>query len=148
MLLECKIKKLKPNAQIPTWAYQSAAGADLYACLNAPVVEIPPHTTVSIPLGFSTEFAPGYAALLYARSGMAIKRDISPANKVGVVDADYRGEWLFPARNDGNEPQFIQDGERIGQVIFHEVEHPTFVEVDDLSDTERGVGGFGSSGTK
>ena len=148
MLLKCKIKKLKPNAQIPTYAYQAAAGADLYACLDFPMLEIPPHTCVPVPLGFATEFTPGYAALMYARSGMAVKRGIAPANKVGVIDADYRGEWIFPAYNATNETQIIEDGERIGQVLFHEIEHPEFVEVEDLDDTHRGAGGFGSSGTK
>lgn len=148
MLLECKIKKVKPNAKIPTWAYQSAAGADLYACLDHAVLEIPPHTTVPVPLGIATQFTPGYAALMYARSGMAIKRGVAPANKVGVIDADYRGEWIFPAHNNSDVPQFIEDGERIGQVLFHEIEHPEFVETDELDDTERGAGKFGSSGTK
>lgn len=148
MLLECKIKKLKQNTQIPTWAYEHAAGADLYACLDVDTLEIPPHVTVGIPLGFSTEFNKDYVALLYARSGIAIKRHMAPANKVGVIDSDYRGEWIFPLHNHSNEPQVIQNGERIGQVIFHKIEHPIFVEVNDLDDTERGNGGFGSSGSK
>lgn len=147
-LKQIKFKLLHEGAKLPTWAYDAAAGADVYACIDAPIT-ILPHQTVSIPLGFSTEFEPGYAALLYARGGTATKRGIAPANKVGVVDADYRGEWQFPAHNHSPLPQLVEPGERIGQVIFHKVEHPEFVIADeDLSETSRGEGRYNSSGTK
>lgn len=103
-----------------------------------------------VGLGIKTEFAKGHVALLYARSGLANKKHLAPANKVGVVDADYRGEWMIALHNHSNEPQVIEDGERIAQVVFQEVDTPQFVEVseEELTATERGEGGFGSTGTK
>ena len=148
MLLKVKVQKARPNAKLPTWGSTNAAGADLYACTEDLVVEIAPHETVMIPLGIKTEFTPGYAAMLYARSGLASKKSLAPANKVGVVDADYRGEWMIALHNHSNKTQIIENGERIAQVVFHEVEHPEFEETDSLSDTDRGEGGFGSTGTK
>ena len=148
MLLEVKIQKAKPNAKLPTWGSVNAAGADLYACTDDLVIEIPPHETVMIPLGIKSEFTPGYAAMLYARSGLASKKHLAPANKVGVIDADYRGEWMVALHNHSNQTQIIEKGERIAQVVFHEVEHPEFIEVESLSETDRGEGGFGSTGTK
>ena len=148
MLLEVKIQKAKPNAKLPTWGSVNAAGADLYACTDDLVIEIPSHETVMIPLGIKSEFTPGYAAMLYARSGLASKKHLAPANKVGVIDADYRGEWMVALHNHSNQTQIIENGERIAQVVFHEVEHPEFIEVESLSETDRGEGGFGSTGTK
>lgn len=152
MLLNVKVTKIRPNAQIPTWGSLNAAGADLYACTGEDLannnIEIKPQETVLIPLGIKTEFTPGYSALIYARSGLASKKGLAPANKVGVIDADYRGEWMVALHNHSNETQYIEDGERIAQVVFHEIEHPVFEEVDELSETERGTGGFGSTGTK
>lgn len=151
MLLKVKVSTIRPNAKIPTWGSANAAGADLYACLTEdqmPIVVIKPGETVKIPLGIKTEFTPGYAAMLYARSGLALNKGLAPANKVGVVDADYRGEWAIALHNHSNETQSIEDGERIAQVVFHEIEHPIFEESDELSETERGEGGFGSTGTK
>lgn len=148
MLLEVKIQKAKPNAKLPAWGSVNAAGADLYACTDDLVIEIPPHETVMIPLGIKSEFTPGYAAMLYARSGLASKKHLAPANKVGVIDADYRGEWMVALHNHSNQTQIIENGERIAQVVFHEVEHPEFIEVESLSETDRGEGGFGSTGTK
>jgi len=151
MLLEVKVKRLRPSAKIPSFGSTEAAGADLYACLqdiDCPAVEIGPHQTIKIPLGISTEFSPGYTAFLYARSGTAYKKSLAPANKVGVVDSDYRGEWILAMHNHSEEAVFIEDGERIGQVVFKEIERPAFTEVDDLSDTIRGEGGFGSTGIK
>ena len=146
MLLEVKIQKAKPNAKLPTWGSVNAAGADLYACTDDLIIEIPPHETVMIPLGIKSEFTPGYAAMLYARSGLASKKHLAPANKVGVIDADYRGEWMVALHNHSNQTQIIENGERIAQVVFHEVEHPEFIEVESLSETDRGEGGFGSTG--
>jgi dUTP pyrophosphatase len=149
MLLQVKVVKTKPNAKIPTWGSVNAAGADLYACLEQTVpLEIQPHTTAMIPLGIKTEFTPGYAAMIYARSGLASKKGLAPANKVGVIDADYRGEWMVALHNHSNTVQYIEDGERIAQAVFHEVEHPEFIESEELSETERGENGFGSTGTK
>jgi len=151
MLLQVKVTKTKPNSQLPTWGSMNAAGADLYACLSdeqMPMITINPGQTVMVSVGIKTEFTPGFAALIHARSGLATKKGLAPANKVGVIDADYRGEWFVALHNHSNLPQVIEDGERIAQVLFQEVEHPEFVEVEELSETERGEGGFGSTGTK
>lgn len=148
MLLQVKVTKTKPNSLLPTWGSIHAAGADLYACLDdLTPVEIKPGETKMISVGIKTEFAPGYVALIYARSGLATKHGIAPANKVGVIDADYRGEWFVALHNHSNTSYMLQDGERIAQVLFQEVEHPEFIESDELSETERGEGGFGSTGT-
>lgn len=149
MLFQVKIKKLSPTATIPTWGSKYAAGADLYADnQNSPFpIKIRPLETVIIPLGFSTEFDPSHAAFIYARSGLASKKGLAPANKVGVIDADYRGEWKVALHNHSDETQYIEHGERIAQVVFKEVEHPEFVDVEELTETERGAGGFGSTGT-
>lgn len=151
MLLTVKTVKTKPNAKIPTWGSVNAAGADLYACLTdeqMPCIEIKPHETKMISVGIKTEFTPGYVALIHARSGLSTKKGLAPANKVGVIDADYRGEWFVALHNHSNSTQIIEDGERIAQVLFQEIEHPTFEETETLSETERGEGGFGSTGTK
>ena len=151
MLLTVKMTKAKPNAKLPTWESVNSAGADLYACLSdeqMPVVQINPGETVMISVGIKTEFAPGHVALIHARSGLASKKGLAPANKVGVIDADYRGEWFVALHNHSNDIQIVEDGDRIAQVLFQEIEHPTFEEVEELSETERGEGGFGSTGTK
>lgn len=151
MLLQVKVTTTKPNSKCPTWGSTYAAGADLYACLSdeqMPMVQIHPGETVIISVGIKTEFTPGFAALIHARSGLAAKKGLAPANKVGVIDADYRGEWFVALHNHSNHIQIIEDGERIAQVLFQEVEHPEFVMSDELSETKRGEGGFGSTGTK
>lgn len=151
MLLQVKVTKTKPNAQIPTWGSTYAAGADLYACLSdeqMPFIEIHPGGTVMVSVGIKTEFTPGYVALIHARSGLATKNGIAPANKVGVIDADYRGEWFVALHNHSRKSYILEDGTRIAQVLFQEVEHPEFVEAEELSETERGEGGFGSTGAK
>ena len=151
MLLQVKTTKTKPNAQLPTWGSVNAAGADLYACLSdgqMPMIQIHPGETVMISVGIKTEFTPGYVALIHARSGLATKKGLAPANKVGVIDADYRGEWFVALHNHSNHIQVIEDGERIAQVLFQEIEHPEFIETDELSETDRGEGGFGSTGAK
>jgi dUTP pyrophosphatase len=149
MLLTVKVSKTKPNSKLPTWGSVNAAGADLYACLDelTPLV-IHPGETKMVSVGIKTEFTPGYVALIHARSGLATKYGIAPANKVGVIDADYRGEWFVALHNHSNSSYSLEDGERIAQVLFQEIEHPEFVETDELSETERGEGGFGSTGTK
>lgn len=139
------VKKLKPNAVIPTYGSAEAAGADLYACLEESVT-IVPGQTVFIPTGIAMEIPKGYAGLAYARSGLACKRDLAPANKVGVIDSDYRGEFMIALHNHGTKIRTVEHGERIAQLVITPVYTPGFVEVDDLSDTARGTGGFGSTG--
>lgn len=141
------VKKLKPEAVLPTYGSEFAAGADLYACIENDILVFPGET-VMIGTGLAMEIPEGYAGLIYARSGLASKKGLAPANKVGVVDADYRGEWMIALHNHSHSSQFIEDGERIAQVVFHEVEHPEFIESDELSETDRGEGGFGSTGVK
>ena len=140
-----KVKKLKENAILPTYGSAEAAGADLYACLEADVT-IGPGQTVFIPTGLAMELPKGCAGLLYARSGLACKRGLAPANKVGVIDSDYRGEFIVALHNHGLEPQTVANGERIAQLIITPVLTPAYEETADLSTTDRGVGGFGSTG--
>ena len=140
------IKKLREGAILPSYATAQSAGADLYACLEAPVT-VRPHETEMIPLGFSTALPAGWVGLIFARSGLASKRDLAPANKVGVVDADYRGEWFIPLHNHGAVPQTVCPGERIAQLVIVPCMTAAFFEVAELDETERGAGGFGSTGT-
>ncbi|MGM9552103.1 MAG: dUTP diphosphatase [Clostridia bacterium] len=139
------IKKLNPNAIIPTYGSEYAAGCDLYACLSEPVT-ILPHETVLIKTGIALEVPVGYAGLIYARSGLASKRNLAPANKVGVVDSDYRGEVMVALHNHGTTVQTVEHGERIAQMVIAPFLTANFVEVNELSDTVRGEGGFGSTG--
>ena len=140
-----RVKKLKETAVLPTYGSLEAAGADLYACLDAPIT-VDPGESAFIPTGLAMEIPKGYAGLIYARSGLACKRGLAPANKVGVVDSDYRGEFMIVLHNHGTIAQTIQHGERIAQLVITPVYTPGFVEVDDLTDTERAAGGFGSTG--
>ncbi len=142
-----KIVKLQQNAKIPTYGSTDAAGADLYACLEKPV-SILPGQTVLIPTGLSMEIEQGFAGFIYARSGLATKRGLAPANKVGVIDCDYRGQVMVSLHNHSDAPQYVEPGERVAQMVFAPVYQAAFCEVDALSDTERGTGGFGSTGTK
>lgn len=140
-----RVKKIKKDAILPTYGSAEAAGADLYACLETPVT-IQPGESVFIPTGLAMELPRGYAGLIYARSGLACKRGLAPANKVGVVDSDYRGEFMIVLHNHGAVAQTIEHGERIAQLVITPVFTPGFAEVDELSDTERSGGGFGSTG--
>lgn len=140
-----RVKKLKPNAVLPTYGSAEAAGADLYACLESSVV-IQPGESAFIPTGLSMELPKGYAGLIYARSGLACKRGLAPANKVGVVDSDYRGEFIVVLYNHSSVSQEISHGERIAQLVITPVFTPGFTEVAELTDTERSAGGFGSTG--
>lgn len=140
-----RVKLLRENAILPTYGSEQAAGADLYACLEAPVV-IHPGETAFIPTGISLEVPVGCAGLIYARSGMACKRDLAPANKVGVVDSDYRGEIIVALHNHGNAAQTVESGERVAQFVITPVLTPAYVVADSLSDTARNQGGFGSTG--
>ena len=139
------VKKLSPKAFLPTYGSSGAAGADLYACLDE-TVTILPGETVFIPTGIAMEVPQGCAGLVYARSSLGAKRGLAPANKVGVVDSDYRGEFFVALHNHGKEAQEICHGERIAQLLITPVFTPGFVEVTELTDTQRGSGGFGSTG--
>ena len=137
-------------AHEPTFGSKYAAGADLYACIDpSTVLEIAPGQTAKISAGIKTEIPEGYVGFVFARSGLATKRDLAPANKVGVIDSDYRGEWFVALHNHGNDIQTVANGERIAQVIFMPVPKVYFkkVTLEELTDTERGEGGFGSTGT-
>ena len=139
------VKKLKENAILPTYGSVEAAGADLYACIDD-VVTIPAGQTVMIPMGIALELPRGYAGLIYARSSMGAKRGLAPANKVGVIDSDYRGEIMVPLHNHGCVDQQVAPGERVAQMLITPVLTPAFEEVAELSDTDRGMKGFGSTG--
>ena len=140
-----RVKLLKPGAKLPTYGSQEAAGADLYACLEEPLT-IAPGTSAFISTGIALEVPKGCAGLVYARSGMACKRGLAPANKVGVVDSDYRGEITVVLYNHGSESQTVENGERIAQFVITPVLTPVYEEAESLTDTQRDCGGFGSTG--
>lgn len=139
------VKILREGAILPTYGSVEAAGADLYACLDAPVT-IAPGQTSFIPTGIAMAVPQGCAGLIYARSGLACKRGLAPANKVGVIDSDYRGEIMVALYNHGTESRTIETGERIAQMVITPVLTPVYEAVQILSDTERASGGFGSTG--
>ena len=139
------VKKLKEKAILPTYGSAQAAGADLYACLDADLT-IAPGETAFVPTGLAMELPLGYVGLIYARSGLACKRDLAPANKVGVIDSDYRGEFIVALHNHGKNPQTISHGERVAQLVITPVLNVSFMEAEELSDTQRAAGGFGSTG--
>ena len=145
-----KFKKLKENAVLPTRGTSLAAGVDLYALLpdGAEYVEIPPHGKYPVPTGLAVEIPEGYAGLVYARSGIAAKRQLAPANCVGVIDADYRGEIITYMQNNSTQPQRIENGERISQLVITPCLDIEVEETDTLSETARGTAGFGSTGTR
>lgn len=140
-----KIKKLNDKAIIPTSGSEYAAGYDLYACTNTPIV-IAPHETVMIGTGLAIETPNGYASLIFARSGLASKQGLAPANKIGLVDSDFRGEVKVALHNHSNIPQMINPMERIAQLVIMPYLPVEFEETDELSETKRGSGGFGSTG--
>ena len=141
------VKKLNENAVMPTYGSLFAAGADLYALLDSETV-IEPQQTLLVHTGLSLEIPEGYAGLIYARSGLASKRGLAPANKVGVVDADYRGEIMVALHNHSAQPQTIAPFERIAQLVIAPFLKAEFTLVEELDTTERGEGGFGSTGRK
>lgn len=145
--LNVNIKKLNEKATIPTYGSKNAAGADLYSCLDAPVT-IEPGDTFLVPTGLAMELPEGYAGLIYARSGLASKKGLAPANKVGVVDSDYRGQVMVALHNHSKISATIDHGERIAQLVITPYIMSIWNEVNELEDTERGEGGFGSTGTK
>jgi dUTP pyrophosphatase len=158
-MLNVKIKRLSNTAFIPTYGSAKAACMDLYAnigyckvmTVNGLVqkpdyVEIPPHATVKIGTGFAFQPPEGYCGLIFARSGLATKQGLAPANKVGVCDEDYTGEYIVALHNDTDSEQYVYHGDRIAQLMFVPYERASLVVVDTLDETERGSGGFGSTG--
>ncbi len=143
--LDIKIKKLDEKAIIPTYGSEFSAGADLYALSDEPIV-IEPGKTVMVHTGISFEIPEGYGGFVFARSGLASKKGLAPANKVGVVDSDYRGEVMVALHNSLTETAVINGTERIAQIVFMPYAAANFIECDKLSETVRGGGGFGSSG--
>lgn len=143
--MKVAIKKLNKNAKLPAYGSEYAAGADLYACLDMPAVIAPGRTKV-IPTGIALELPVGYAGLIYARSGLATKQGLAPANKVGVVDCDYRGEVMVALYNHSGEARTVNSGDRIAQLVITPYITAVFEEKKELSPTARGAGGFGSTG--
>ena len=140
-----KIKKIKPNAAIPTYGSMYAAGADLYACIDS-AVSVQPGETHMIPTGLAMELPAGWFAAVFARSGLAMRQGLRPANCVGVCDADYRGEYIVPLYNDSAEVRVISGGDRIAQMVLLPCRTLEFEFTDALGDTPRGESGFGSTG--
>ena len=141
------VKKLDERAVLPTYGSEYAAGADLYALCDEELVFAPGETKF-VRTGLAMEIPEGYAGLIYARSGLACKRGLAPANKVGVVDSDYRGEVMVALHNHSNVAQSVEPMERIAQLVVAPFLHAEFVECEELSQTVRGEGGFGSTGRK
>ncbi len=142
-----KIQKLSPDAKLPVYGSQAAAGADLHAHLDSPLV-IAPGQTALVGTGLAMEIPQGFAGLIFARSGLAVKSGLAPANKVGVVDADYRGEVKVALLNHSDIPRTVLPGDRIAQLVITPFLKALFEEKDSLSQTLRGEGGFGSTGSK
>lgn len=143
--MKIPVKKLRENAVLPMRASAGAAGADLYACLEEEAVLLPGQTTL-IPTGLSLEIPEGYVGLVFARSSVASKRGLAPANKVGVIDSDYRGELMVALFNHSSAPQTVLPNERIAQLVVVPFLAAEYAQVQTLSDTVRGSGGFGSTG--
>ena len=143
--MKVRIKKLDERATVPTYGTEYSAGADLYN-LAGETVTVPAHSTHLIHTGISAEIPEGYCGLIFARSGLASKRGLAPANKVGVVDSDYRGEFMVALHNHTNEEKTVEGGERVAQLVIVPFLSAEFTEADELSDTVRGAGGFGSTG--
>lgn len=143
--MNVKIVKLNTNATIPTQGSAKAAGFDLYTCLDNEV-KIEPHSTAKIPTGLSIQPPAGYFGAIFARSGLASKEGLRPANCVGCCDEDYTGEYIVALHNDSDVERVVSPNERIAQLVFLPYISANFVEVDKLDNTERGSGGFGSTG--
>lgn len=158
-MIDVKIKRLSDTAIIPTYGSDKAAGMDLYANLGFDVVkyvdkdrltekkiQINPHETIKVGTGFAFQPTEGYCAFILARSGLATKSGLAPANKVGLCDEDYTGEYIVALHNHSGSVQTITHGDRIAQLMFVPYEQANLIEVDELDETDRGAGGFGSSG--
>lgn len=143
--MKVNVKKLNPNAHLPVYGSQYSAGADLYAC---DALTVQPGETQFVHTGIAVELPAGTVGLVYARSGLACKQDLAPANKVGVVDCDYRGEIMVALHNHGKTPRKIEAGDRVAQLVIAPYYTAQFEEAEALSDTVRGAGGFGSTGSK
>ncbi len=139
------VKVLRPGAKLPTAGSRYAAGYDLYACLDAPV-EIPPHATAKIGTGLALAVPEGWFGAIFARSGLATKQGLRPANCVGVCDSDYRGEYIIALHNDSAEARVVSPGDRIAQLVLLPCAAAEFEPAETLPDTERSDGGFGSTG--
>lgn len=146
MKVKVRFMKLNENAKQPTYGTEFAAGADLYSAQDE--MTIPPHSTVFVGTGIATEIPTGYVGLVFARSGLACKRSLAPANKVGVIDSDYRGEIKVALHNHSDQPQTIEKGERVAQMSIIPYVYADYELCSSLEETERGAGGFGSTGTK
>ncbi len=141
------VKKLDPRAKLPTYGSADAAGADIYALTDGPVT-VAPGDTVLIHTGLAFAIPRGYVGLVHARSGLATKQGLAPANKVGVIDADYRGELMVALHNHGKESRTVECGDRIAQMVITPYLTAQFEPAEDLDDTARGEGGFGSTGVR
>ena len=144
-MVKINVKKLDERAVLPAYGSASAAGADLYAVTEGAVTFAPGETQL-IRTGLAVEIPEGYAGLIYARSGLATKRGLAPANKVGVIDADYRGEVMVALHNHSQSVQTIESGERVAQLVITPFLKAEYAQAEELSDTARGAGGFGSTG--
>lgn len=143
--MRIQVKKLRPDAVLPAAGSAYAAGYDLYACIDAPV-EIPPHATAMVGTGLSIAVPVGWFGAVFARSGLASRQGLRPANCVGVCDSDYRGEYIVALHNDSEETRTVSPGDRIAQLVILPHMTAEFEEAEELSSTERGAGGFGSTG--
>lgn len=145
--MKMQIKRLNPRAILPTYGTSAAAGADLYALLpEGETMTVLPGETTMCHTGLAMAIPQGFAGLVFARSGLSVKQGLAPANKVGVIDADYRGELMVALYNQSKEPRTVCHGDRIAQLVVVPVAQPAFEETDDLPETLRGEGGFGSTG--
>ena len=147
MTAPVSVKILDPRAKLPAYGSADAAGADLYALTDGPVT-IAPGETVLLHTGLAFAIPKGYVGLIYARSSLGTKKGLAPANKVGVIDADYRGEVRVALHNHGSVPQVVEDGDRVAQLVITPYLTAQFQVVDGLDDTQRGSGGFGSTGSR
>ena len=146
MKADVRIKKLREGAREPSYGSEFAAGCDLYACIEAGEITVEAGQTVMIPTGWAMELPVGFAGLIYARSGLATKSGLAPANKVGVVDCDYRGEVCVSLHNHSSEARVVKHGDRVAQMVITPYLTAQFHLSDELDDTARGAGGFGSTG--
>ncbi len=144
--MKVQIQKLKETAKLPSRGSDQAAGYDLYACFDTETVEIAPHTTTKIGTGLAIAVPEGYFGAIFARSGLAAKQGLRPANCVGVADSDYRGEYIVALHNDTDQPRSISNGDRIAQLVILPYLSAEFEEAETLDKTDRGTGGFGSTG--
>jgi dUTP pyrophosphatase len=145
-MIHIRVKKLRSGAKLPTSGSAYAAGYDLYACMETETVTIAPKETAKIGTGLAVEIPEGYFGAVFARSGIATKRGLRPANCVGVCDSDYRGEYIVVLYNDSDVPQTVANGDRIAQLVILPYLAAVFEEADELEETDRGAGGFGSTG--